>query len=310
MKISVLMSIYNERESDIRESIGSILGQSESHFEFIIIVDNPERNEIASLISDYHDDRIKLFYNEKNIGLAMSMNYAASLASADIFARMDADDIAEFDRFERELAFLNNGYDLVFSNYILIDENSKVLDQHMPIYDNVGIERRISLDPSIIHHPTVMFTKAIFDKVGGYRNFPCSQDADLWLRMQEVGCKFNMLHDKLLRYRINPCSVSSKKWYQQQLTIHYIMHLSLERLQTGKDSFSEEDYYKYLSRKGYTNENKAVELRKCEDMLTKALEFRMKGNVLLSFLLRLFVFLKSKQLRDYYCCVLQKKRFL
>lgn len=309
--ISVLMSIYNETESMINESVISILNQTYRNFEFIIICDKPDRDEeIREIINRFDDSRIRLFYNSENIGLAMSMNKAASLAAYDIFARMDSDDIAEFDRFERELAFLNNGYDFVFSNYILIDENSKVLDQHMPIYDNVGIERRISLDPSIIHHPTVMFTKGIFDKVGGYRDFPCSQDADLWLRMQEAGAKFYMLPECLLKYRINNKGISGSKWMRQQLTIHYIIELSIQRLQIGVDSFNTKEYERYMEKHGVNNLKAEVSLRKGESMLLAALNDRQNGNIIASFIKRICVLLSCPTLRHYYKNILKKKYLL
>lgn len=313
MNASVLMSVYNETIEHIRESVLSVLSQVFVDFELIIILDNPERKDVKMFIEGIKDSRIVFVENERNIGLAMSMNRAAKLARSDIFVRMDADDIAEIDRFQKQLKLLESGqYDLVFSRYCFIDEESRILDGYKEedYYNSDVLSRTVSVNPHIIHHPTVMFTREIFEKVGGYRDFPCSQDADLWLRMQEAGCRFVMLPDKLLRYRINPRSVSSKRWYQQQLTIHYIMNLSLERLQKGKDSYSIEGYNKYLSEKGCNNEKKAAALRDCEEILTKASKYRSKGNNLQSILLRIYVFLKSKQLRDYYLCVLKKKKLM
>lgn len=312
--VSVLMSVFNEPEPLLRESIESILSQSISGFEFIIVCDKPERREkVNLLLQTYKDDRIHFYANENNVGLAMSLNRAFKYSNADFIARMDADDVAEVHRFEKQLNILESGvYDLVFSRYNYIDEESRILDsfEEQDYYESDVLSKTVSVNPHIIHHPTVMFTRKIFEKVGGYRNFPCSQDADLWLRMQEAGCRFVMLPDRLLRYRINPLSVSSKRWYQQQLTIHYIMNLSLERLQKGKDCYSLECYNQYLSEKGCNNEKKAAALRDCEEILTKASKYRSKGNNLQSFLLRLYVFLKSKQLRDYYLCVLKKKRLI
>lgn len=312
--VSVLMSVYNETGKMIRESIMSILSQSFSDFEIIVVCDNPDRrSEMKAFFDAFSDKRITFISNDINKGLALSMNIAFKYAKANLIARMDADDIAELDRFQKQLRLLDNGqYDLVFSRYSFIDEESRLLDgfEEQDYYNSDVLSRTVSVNPHIIHHPTVMFTREIFEKVGGYRDFPCSQDADLWLRMQEAGCRFVMLPDKLLRYRINPRSVSSKRWCQQQLTIHYIMNLSLERLQKGKDSYSIEGYNRYLSEKGCNNEKKATVLRDCEEILTKASKYRNKGNILQSFLLRIYVFLKSKQLRDYYLCVLKKKRLM
>jgi glycosyltransferase involved in cell wall biosynthesis len=89
-KISVLMSVYNENFTEIEESIKSVLEQSFSEFEFIIINDNPNRKDLSSFLHTYHrsDDRIIVLENSENIGLARSMNYAASVARAGVLARM------------------------------------------------------------------------------------------------------------------------------------------------------------------------------------------------------------------------------
>ena len=307
VKISVLMSIYNEREQDIRESIDSILGQSESHFEFIIIVDNPDRKEIARLIRSYNDDRIRLFYNEKNIGLAMSMNYAASLASAEVFARMDADDIAVLTRFEKELKIINTGYDIVFSNYTCIDDNNNPVPFNQVVYTPEGLDRVVALNPGIVHHPTTMFTRELFRKVGGYRNFPCAQDNDMWLRMQEVGARFYMITEPLLKYRVSERSISGSKWFKQQLTTHYIIELSIQRLRKGVDNFSVDNYNQYLQLHHLNDKEREGRLRKSEEILVSAMDDRVKNRYLLSLLKKTWVFITSPILRRYYILLTRKR---
>ena len=93
-KISVIMSIYNETEKFIKECFESLTKQTFSEFEVIVILDNPSRfDEIDDFIRIYGDDRFILHCNDKNLGLAESMNVAITLSSSDILARMDADDI-------------------------------------------------------------------------------------------------------------------------------------------------------------------------------------------------------------------------
>jgi glycosyltransferase involved in cell wall biosynthesis len=81
MLISVLMSIYNESENEIKESIESILQQTFTSFEFIIVNDNPQREDLVLLLNYYNniDPRIVILKNEQNIGLALSLNKAAAL---------------------------------------------------------------------------------------------------------------------------------------------------------------------------------------------------------------------------------------
>lgn len=245
-KISVLMSIYNETESEIRESIESIINQTYKNIEVIIVVDNPRRTDINAILESIADDRIFVRYNKTNIGLAESMNKALTVASGDIIARMDADDIATLDRFEKEFAILLSGnYDLVCSNYYYIDENSKVLERECTKYNN---DQLISYLPysNTLHHPTVMILKSSITKVNGYRNFPCSQDYDLWLRMMEAGCKFYIMPDKLLYYRIRANSVTESKSFKQIATIRYIKQLYRQRKSKGSDMFSIFNYNSYI----------------------------------------------------------------
>ena len=101
------MSIYSEEEEWIRESIDSILNQTFSDFEFIIINDNPNRDKNNSLLTEYTriDNRIIIITNEENIGLTKSLNKGLEIARGKYIARMDADDISLPTRFEKQVDF-------------------------------------------------------------------------------------------------------------------------------------------------------------------------------------------------------------
>ena len=92
-KISVIMSIYSEKEEWIKESIDSILSQTFRDFEFIIINDNPKRKQNENLLLEYSqkDNRIIVITNKENIGLTKSLNKGLSIAKGKYIARMDAD---------------------------------------------------------------------------------------------------------------------------------------------------------------------------------------------------------------------------
>ncbi len=298
--ISILMSLFNETETQIRESIESIENQTLHDFELIILCDNPNRKDVESIIKTYADDRIVLEYNKKNIGLAMSMNRAASIAKSDVFARMDADDIAYPTRLEEEYQVLmSENVDLVFTNFTYIDnQSSDIKDKHHSFPSNLKEmipSEEIALRPALIHHPTVMMRRGMFEKVGGYRNFPCAQDADLWMRMQEAGAKFYLLNKSLMKYRINPNSTTVRKYFKQQLTVHYIYKLSVDRLQNGKDDFSVEAYNNYLEEAGINNQKVEIKFRQGINYLRKAKQSVFPINIMY----RLFAFLICKQLRSY-----------
>lgn len=311
MTVSILSSVYNEPESQIRESIESILNQSFRDFELIVINDNPLRDDVKGILDSYADSRIVFYQNPHNVGLAMSMNKAAELAHSNCFARMDADDIAEPLRLEKEIEYIKRGYDVVFSGYAYIDENSnKIESKNAPIYSNDKLNYNVSLDPSIIHHPTTLFTRKIFEEVCGYRNFPCSQDADLWMRMAEVGARFYYIPEILLQYRINSQSVSNKRWYKQQLTCNYIFDLSIERLAKGKDTFSIENYYQYLRQWGVDNPVAESKLRDCYRLLSNSNSLAEKGKRIASLILRIKVFISSSLMRNHYIALKRKEYIL
>ena len=312
-KISILMSTYNETESDIRESVESMLRQTFTDYEMIVVNDNPKREDVKAILDSYNDSRIIFYQNPTNIGLAMSMNKAAEIAKAHIYARMDADDIAETTRLEKEYELLKTGkYDFIFTDYNYIDEKSQLITEKTEhtLYKPEELSNVLAR-VNVIHHPTVMFTKAIFDKVGGYRNFPCSQDADLWFRMQEAACRFYMIPEKLLRYRINTNSVSNKRWYQQQLTCNYIYDLSIERLESnGKDSYSLEGYNAYLQKWGCGKPEMEAKLRKAYSYLSKAIKLRTEGKFVEPLLLRIWVFISSPYMRMHTLNIKRKEKLL
>lgn len=308
--ISVLMSIYNEPERYIAESIGSLISQSYTDFECIIVLDKPDRKDVKPLIDSFHDKRLKLIKNEHNIGLALSMNKAAENAKADVFARMDADDISFSSRFEDEFNIIKEGrVDVVFTDYEFIDNDSNIVNRPHPFPD--GIEgdvpaKIIAISPSIIHHPTVMMKKQIFDKVGGYRDFPCAQDTDLWMRMQEKGALFYLLKKPLLKYRVNPEGTTHKSFFKQQLTAHYIYKLSLERLKTGSDSFSKRNYELYMSNGGLNSVSK----EKCFKAAMSFLQKAQESVFICKLFYRIFAFTISPSHRYFYIMKRKKMKLI
>ena len=91
-------------------------------------------------------------------------------------------------------------------------------------------------------------SRSAFEKSGKYRNFPCAQDYDLWLRMSERGFKFYILNEKLLKYRIHSKSVTNTRCFKQAMTVEYIKSLYKERKKKGKDSYSLDNYNNYLKK--------------------------------------------------------------
>lgn len=279
VKIAVLMSLYNETEEQILQSVESILAQTFGDFEFIIVNDAPGDEMMAKVSRrlEKMDKRIKVLYNEKNIGLAMSMNKAAEASESEYIARMDADDIAKTDRFEKEVAALEEGHDFVCSNYVFIEYDGTLSREQSVYYPAATIERALPYG-NIIHHPTIMMKRQIFEDVGGYRDFPCSQDYDLWLRLLEKGIKIKSLKEKLIYYRLRENGVSRSNPMKQIATLDYIRKLYRERkTRDGLDSYSLENYSEYLKSVGVGDEDKEKKYTKYKKIQESAIINYRKG---------------------------------
>ena len=99
-KISVVMPTYNTEVSILKEAVDSILNQTFGDFEFIIIDDGSTNNSVEYLKS-LQDQRVKIIRNDTNIGITKSLNIGLRAAKGKYIARMDSDDIAFPDRFEK-----------------------------------------------------------------------------------------------------------------------------------------------------------------------------------------------------------------
>ena len=183
-KVSVLMSVYNG-EKYLRNAVGSILNQTITDFEFIIINDGSTDGS-REILEAYNDDRIVLI-NQNNTGLTKALNKGLSLARGEYVARIDADDSANPARLEKQLIFLRNNPKVILlgSNCYKINENGSILSiTDLPV-DEVQIKWRL-LFYDCLYHSTVMFRRKEVDNLGGYNTtIPYAQDYDLWLRIAE-----------------------------------------------------------------------------------------------------------------------------
>ena len=110
--VSILMPVYNS-EKYLREAIKSILNQTFTNFELIIINDGSTDNSLK-IIKSFKDNRIKIIKNKGNLGLIKTLNKGIDLAQGKYIARMDADDIAMPKRLEKQIAFFNENPDYGF----------------------------------------------------------------------------------------------------------------------------------------------------------------------------------------------------
>lgn len=217
IKVSVLMSTYNEPEKWLNDSINSILEQSFHDFELILINDNPQRKDLKIILANYAtlDKRIKLIENQENLGLMRSFNVGIDNCSGKYIARMDADDISMPNRLEIQVDFMENNPEIgvcgTFAKTFGVEE--RILAT--PVSDTEIRDSIIDCSPFI--HPTVIIRKSIFDDPEvRYRELHGAEDYGLWVDLLGK-TKFHNINRILLKYRISKQQVSHKNKGQKEV---------------------------------------------------------------------------------------------
>lgn len=214
--VSILMPVYNS-EVYLAEAIASMLGQTYSHFEFLII-DDGSTDHSWEIVQRYaaQDSRIKAIRRE-NRGLPRTLNEMIKLASGDLLARMDADDVSLPDRFALQVEFMRQHPQVVCLGgaYDRIDEKGRFLDHYNPPESNAELQQYLLRGMTLILHPSAMLRRSAVDQVGGYdERMVGSSDLDLWLRLGEVGEVAN-IPETLVKYRLHPGSITYKRQQRQ-----------------------------------------------------------------------------------------------
>ena len=224
--ISVVMSAYNEKGNWFIKSIESILNQTYKNIELIVFIDNPKNNELIEIAQRYEkkDKRIKLIINEKNKGLVYCLNKGIELSNGRFIARMDADDISELDRFEKQFNYLNLNPEciLVGSQMKLIDEEDKCMVNNIsfPI-ENKKIKKMLKLTNTFCH-PSILFIKDYVVEIGGYRDIAYAEDYDLITRIVINGGKIANINEKLINYRVRKNGICQSNLNTQRQSEKYI----------------------------------------------------------------------------------------
>ena len=230
--VSVIMSVYNEPLEILTESIESVLNQTYTDFEFIIVIDNPNFLEARFLIESFakKDNRIKFFVNKTNLGLSKSLNKAISIAKGTYIARMDADDISISTRLEKQICFLQKkNVDLVGSFVQTISEDSTIISDciKVPVKDE-QIKKKLKIN-NCIFHPTWFLKKEIYEFAGGYSLFQI-EDYELLLKCKDV-YKFGNVPEVLLKYRMMQNSISRSNLFLQYIKMLYLQEVYFKKRQ-------------------------------------------------------------------------------
>ena len=219
--VTVLMSVYNGEEY-LGEAIESILNQTFTDFEFVIVDDASTDNTI-DIIRSYRDSRIRLVENDENMGQTRSLNIGLGQARGQYIARLDQDDIALENRLEEQVKFLsiNEDIDLVGSFRYYVDPKGKIIrnGRESILFPSTYFKPFVLGRVSIIH-PCMMFRKKKIQSLNGFNeDYNLCQDLHLLQTMVEKRLKFENIPEVLTLYR---------KSHQNEISIRKVNKTILE----------------------------------------------------------------------------------
>ena len=213
MTLSVILPAYNA-EKTIERAINSILNQTYSDFELVIINDGSE-DDTHKLISKYKDRRIRYLPYRINRGLISVLNESLGIAKGQFIARQDADDESVARRLEAQMRVLykSNEIGVIGSATILRNGRNEVVGSYR-YPETPMVSQWQTLFKTPLAHSTVIARKQLVIDAGGFdKDYKYAEDYELWTRAIGLG-KIVSLPDKLVYYCVEG-GVSEKRRSEQ-----------------------------------------------------------------------------------------------
>jgi len=216
-KLSIITTLYN-CEQFIEESIQSVLNQTYSDFEWIIINDGSTDStwKIATEILA-EDNRVIMINSSENKKIPKRRNEAIGLARGKYVAIHDGDDISLPMRFEKEIAYLekNDSVFCVGGHAVMIDHESEQtgIMNYPPIRHRQIVNGLLHKQLNPMIDPSTMFKREVFESLGGYtldESIYTVPDMDLWARAIVDGRVFANLPEIIIKYRKNADGMTEK----------------------------------------------------------------------------------------------------
>lgn len=215
MPFSVLLSLYyKENPFFLHQSLDSIFNQTLPPDEVILVEDGPLTEELYTAVEKYSQDHpeMKVVPLPENIGLGRALNEGLKHCSHELVARMDTDDIALPDRFEKQISYMaaHPECDLLGGQIteFMEDETNIRCSRIVPCTHEKILARLKSRNP--FNHMSVVMLRSRVIAVGNYLDWHFHEDYFLWIRMALAGCRFANLPDTLVNVR------TGKEMYQRR----------------------------------------------------------------------------------------------
>jgi glycosyltransferase involved in cell wall biosynthesis len=241
--VSILMPVYNGRDY-LRPAIDSLLAQTFKDFE-IVLVNDGSTDDSQAIIESYKDPRIVLI-NQKNQGVARSLNNGLKVAKGRYIRRHDADDISTTDSIQKQVDFLeaHPDYVMVCNQQAFMTSNGKIA-RNFRLPQNRYFDgkkwRELTLDDfkpdraSLVVHGTACYRRQEVIDIGCYRpEFIVSEDNDLWMRLLEK-YKIAILNECTYFMRIHGQSATNRHANKIQHFRDLLQEYSKQRRELGSD---------------------------------------------------------------------------
>jgi len=217
--LTVLMSCYNN-EPWLAEAIESVLAQTFRDFEFIIINDG-SRDRTLEIIQQFAalDERIVVI-DKANTGTSDSLNRGIQQARGVWIARIDADDLCESHRLERQIAFAASHPEVVLlgAGFQEIDPSGSFVKAHRYPADHACLLRHLERSRAFFPHSSAFYRTSVVRHIGGYRRrITHAEDTDLWLRLSAQG-KLACISEPLVKIRKHATQMSNDDGGRQQIS--------------------------------------------------------------------------------------------
>lgn len=231
-KVSVIMGVYNVKKKEIAEqALLSILNQTFEDFE-LIICDDGSTNETVTIIKEIvkKDKRVKIILNDKNRGLAYSLNHCLQYATGEYIARMDIDDISYPERLEKQIEFMDTNLEFAFcgTNADLFEDNITWGIRRMPEFPQ---KKDFLFGPKVIH-ATMLMRKAVIDNVHGYCvqwDTTRAEDYELFMRLYAMNYKAYNIQNSLYQIREDK-DAYKRRAYKYRLQEAHVRLIGFKRL--------------------------------------------------------------------------------
>lgn len=224
--VSIIMPSWNTGRF-IEETIDSVIAQTYTNWE-LLIVDDCSTDNTDELVANYKDKRIKYFKNKKNSGAAFARNRAMREAKGEWIAFLDSDDLWTPDKLEHQINFMRkNEYNLSFTEYEKIDEESKKLGIYVSGPDKVNKRKMYNYD--YIGQLTMMYSAKEFGLIQ-IKNIKKNNDYAIRLQLyKKPGVCAHLLKENLALYRVRKVSISHDK-FRRKIKSHYdLFHMCDEK---------------------------------------------------------------------------------